>query len=191
MKIVTECKFNSLLFDFRGHGESHGAPNWDEYGIIDSADDIKTVVEYAKGHDLPGNSNIVLIPTSFSADAALIYAASDKAIKSLVMISPGTGRDSSNTNNNQQRKDWWDSVKAYTQISYREFCEVLGDITQPVHLIHGDCDDQVPIEQSYEAARLIGTNASVHAIPDGRHHYLESSQAHAKRQELLREILHT
>lgn len=184
--IALSFNYQVVRFDFRGHGESFDAPSWDKYGVMDQHDDISRVYNYLKEADLL-KGKIVLIPSSFSADPALLFASSNP-VDCIIMISPGEGKNSANTQDNRFRKEWWDKNISTTQIPFSQYKKKLQQISIPIHSLHGDSDESVPMEQSQELQEIIGNNFVIHTIKDGLHKYAQPQGAMIQRQNIIKEI---
>lgn len=80
--VLRDCGIASLLFDFRGTGESEGAAT--SFGYREK-DDLLGAVAYAKGL---GYTNIGLLGFSMGASTAIMTAAEDPDVKVVVADSP-------------------------------------------------------------------------------------------------------
>lgn len=174
--------YETLRFDFRGHGDSYDAPHWEKYGVLDQLDDLMAVLSYTS------RKEYILISSSFSSEAALLATAREKRVILTIMISPGLGKNSSGAEDNRFRRIWWDKARKTTQIPFKQYVDELKKITQPVHSLHGTADESVPIELSEELEGLIGTNFQLHRIKDGKHKYTEPKEAMKQRQNILEKL---
>lgn len=188
IQIAHKNNFQTVRFDFRGHGDSYDSPNWNNYGIIDQYEDIVTVIKYLKNNGLL-KEKVILVPSSFSSDPVLIYAAKHSGVNTIILHSPGIGKNSANAPDNRYRKNWWDNNISITQIPFSEYKQLLKQIDIPIHSLHGDNDESVPIEQSQELQGLIGGNFRLHTIKDGKHKYTQPPQAMQQRQEIINNLL--
>ena len=182
-KIAHSLGYETLRFDFRGHGDSYDSPNWQSYGVVDQLSDLLAILEHTN------RKEYILIGSSFSSEAALLATARMKEVSMAIMISPGLGKNSSGSQDNRYRKVWWDKAKNTTQIPFNQYVEELRKITQPVHSLHGTADESVPIKLSEELENLIGTNFQLHRIKDGKHKYTEPTDAMKQRQNILEILL--
>jgi esterase/lipase len=79
--------FTTISIDLRGHGKSGG--DWKQFSEEDfngMVYDIKAAKEFL---DEKGKDSVSIVGASIGANAAVKYAASDKEIKSVVLLSPG------------------------------------------------------------------------------------------------------
>ncbi len=187
-RISRENDYQAVRVDLRGHGESSDSPNWQKFGVVDGAEDIKAVVEWLKENHKTGKE-FILSASSFFAESCLIFTARHKGVDKLILISPGLGKNSSGTSNNYKRQDWWDQAQGTTQIPFEQYRSLLGKVRVPVYLLHGDKDESVPINQSKELKRIIGDNAYLHVIKSGQHKYTQPARAMKQRQEIIKSIL--
>lgn len=190
VRICHENKLQTVRFDFRGHGESSGSPNWERYGVLDQKEDIEAVLHYLKENKLT-EGKLVFIASSFSAEAALLCASDNTEVEVLVLVSPGLGKSSAGTEDNTHRSEWWDKNLKVTQLEFASYKKALSNINQEIIALHGDSDINVPIEQSEELGKLFGSNFHLHIIKNGGHKYSEPEEGMSQRQKLLDEILST
>lgn len=186
-EIALNNGFQVIRFDFRGHGHSHDTPNWDNYGFLDHVEDLNNVVKYYKEKGLI-SGKVILISTSFSADVSLIYACKYGEGNAVILVSPGLGKNSSGTKDNEYRATWWDNNSKTTQIPFVEYKSLLEKLEIPVYSLHGTKDASVPVEQSMELKKIIGDNFTLFEIADGEHNYLLPDTALLKRQQILDRI---
>ena len=80
--------YNVITIDFRGHGES--SLNWKDFSQVDFNNmilDVKSAKEYLIANSV--SSEVVIMGASIGANVALNYAALDKSIRSIILLSPG------------------------------------------------------------------------------------------------------
>lgn len=188
-KIFLAHGFQTIRFDFRGHGESSGAPNWQDYGVLDQLEDVRIVISFLEKNDLLSKP-LILLASSFAAESALLYSAEDKEVKQIILVSPGMGKNSSGTKNNFYRKEWWDNNIQTTQINFESYKQKLNKIKSPVHVLHGIDDESIPLSMSQELIKLI-PNAELYRIEGGKHNFKENKNAMHKRIKIIHEILKT
>ncbi|NOZ05428.1 MAG: alpha/beta fold hydrolase, partial [Chloroflexi bacterium] len=73
-----------LSLDLRGHGESSGNREWGKM-----ADDVTVAYRFLSGQPEVDPTRVALVGASIGANLALNVAASEPAVKSLVLLSPG------------------------------------------------------------------------------------------------------
>ncbi len=73
-----------LSLDLRGHGESSGTQEWGKM-----ADDVTVAYRFLSGQPEVDPAHLALVGASIGANLALNFAASEPAVKSLVLLSPG------------------------------------------------------------------------------------------------------
>ncbi|CAM3665400.1 alpha/beta fold hydrolase [Cohnella lubricantis] len=74
-----------LRFDFAGCGESEG--NYGEHGLDSMIEQTRTVLDYALGLDIVDPTRVTLLGHSLGGAVALLTAARDRRVKSLVLWS--------------------------------------------------------------------------------------------------------
>lgn len=79
----------AIGIDLRGHGESTG--DWKEFNDIQFNDMVYDIKAAKKKLEKQGKDVIGIVGASIGANLALKYAADDKDIKSIVLMSPGIG----------------------------------------------------------------------------------------------------
>ena len=79
--------YSVIAIDFRGHGKSSG--KWENFNIEDFNSMILDVKEAKEFGLLEKKSNFVIIGASIGANIALNYAATDKEVKGVALLSPG------------------------------------------------------------------------------------------------------
>lgn len=187
-RICQENNFRTVRFDFRGHGESSNSPDWEKYGVLDQKRDIESILDYLKQNQ-PIEGKLIFIASSFSAEAALLYASDHAEVKMLILISPGLGKNSAGSEDNRHRSRWWDQNLKVTQLDYESYKKLLSNTSQKIFSLHGDSDINVPIEQSIELGKLLGSNFHLHIIKNGGHGYSEPKEGMNQRQKVIAEIL--
>ena len=78
---------STIAIDLRGHGESEG--NWRKFSDADFNNMVYDIEAAKLKLEKEGKKNIGIIGASIGANAALKYAANDKGIKAVVLLSPG------------------------------------------------------------------------------------------------------
>lgn len=83
--------YSTLQLDLRGHGQSSGSSKHASFGPADWQKmtlDVSAAKQFVKRQGL-NSSRLVLVGASIGANLAASYAAQDKAVIGLVMLSPG------------------------------------------------------------------------------------------------------
>lgn len=169
VKYLYDKGFDSLRFDFRGHGESSGTSL--DFSIVGQMLDVDSVMEYLIGYYKKKSCTINIVGCSFGAPPAIYTAINyKKYINKIILISPVISyRDTfleSRTEwaksifNNKTLSDLKKKKKLFFDenfpISYRLVEEMkiiepelsINNVIQSIILIHGDADSMVPYDVS-------------------------------------------
>lgn len=172
VKYLYDKGFDSLRFDFRGHGESSGSSL--DFSIVGQMLDIDSVMEYLIGYYKKKSYKINIVGCSFGAPPAIYTAINyKKHVNKIILISPVISYKDTFL---EPRTEWAKSIfnnKALSNlkkkkklfidknfpISYRLVEEMkiiepelaINNVTQSIVLIHGDSDSMVP----YAVSRYI------------------------------------
>ncbi len=170
-KNLPKHKFNTIQFDFSGHGESEG--KMQEATISKQLEDISSVL--AQINEVPLN-NLILVGNSFSVITALAFAKED-AIKGLILIS---GRANYLKYIDTLEKIG-DRYKLFEGIFIREsFIEDykkydpiknIKELNKPILIIHGERDNIIPVTD----AKILLKNSKIgklKIIKNADHRYL-------------------
>lgn len=82
--LLTEQGYSAMAVDLRGHGETGGEKEWDK-----AAGDLELVWKYLAGRQDIDGTRIAATGASIGANMALVLAAAEPTIKTLVLLSPG------------------------------------------------------------------------------------------------------
>ncbi|MBU2638608.1 MAG: alpha/beta hydrolase [Nanoarchaeota archaeon] len=179
--------YNTLQFDFSGHGESQG--KLEDANVTKQLDDINAVLEQIKQVDI---SRIILIGNSFSVITALAFAKNNKTIAGLILISG--------------RAHYLKYIETLEKVGdkYRLFGEALADksfvkdyklydpiasiksVTCPVLIIHGDKDDVIPKEDAELLFKSSPSSKDLLIVHGAGHRFTEIEQ----KQNALDRIIH-
>lgn len=190
--------FESLRFDFRGHGESEGKPG--EMTIAGEVRDLAAAVRLLKRHKPP---HLGIVGTSFGAGIAVLYAAHARRRPfALVLLSSVLDyRRAFLEPETPWARKWFTPsalAKGYASGTLdlgffalgrgllREFktvrpAEVLRELAIPILMIHSERDPIAPFHAAQDAARSIPGARFIRVRGAG--HYFEGSKA-----RVLREI---
>jgi uncharacterized protein len=181
----TKKNVATFRFDFFAHGESEG--KFEDITISEGANDILKAIELVKSK---GFSRIGLIGVSFGGISSAIAASKTKELKALVLVSPVSDYAEVLKLDYGGRgiKEWKETgfighkdPKGDTgRIKYSFFedvkktivYDVTHKITVPTHIIHGNEDKSVPVQQSIKTAKLI-RNGEITILKGCNHNYLE------------------
>ena len=190
--------FESLRFDFRGHGESEGKP--EQMTIAGEVRDLAAAVQLLKRHHPP---HLGIVGTSFGAGVAVLYAAQVRRRPfALVLLSSVLDYRRTFLEPETPWANKWFTPSAlaegYTSGKLdlgffalgrgllREFqtvspAEVLRQLAIPVLMIHSERDPIAPFHAAQDVARSIPGVKFIRVRGAG--HYFEGSKV-----RVLREI---
>jgi len=179
--------YNTLQFDFSGHGESQG--KLEDATVTKQLADINAVLQQIK----PANINpLILIGNSFSVITALAFAKNNKSVTGLILISG--------------RAHYLKYIETLEKVGdkYRLFGESLADksfvedykqydplvniklVTCPVLIIHGEKDDVIPKEDAELLFKSSPSSKDLFIVPSAGHRFTEIEQ----KQKALDRIVH-
>jgi len=184
--LFLHSRFNLLLFDFRYFGESDGA--YTTAGLLEKWD-VQAAVEYVKEREDVDPTKIGAMGFSLSASAFILarhpdvkaivadspYASLEKVVERQFFFFPGPTK--------------WPLV-ALTKVYARLFlglkisdavpAEAAAELKNPLLLIHGDADSQIPVEHSRQIqAKANPATTELWIVPGANHgfaHALEGYQ---------------
>ncbi len=179
-KAFNDIGFNVLAFDFSGSGDSDDEPltvaGWDQ--------DLTAAVEYVQNR---GMKHIGIMGHSLGGLIALKH---HKDAVSLVIWAPVTNQVTSARD--RYPDDLLSELDQEGSITYKVSGKtnrqhvivpkqmlddredvnqalLLKDVDIPVLIVHGDADEAVPIEDSRQAIKLLGSKSKLIEVPDGTH----------------------
>lgn len=177
---------SSFRIDLSGHGESKGS--FEETTVSIAADDILSAIDYLKKQ---GYKKIGLIGSSFGGIASIMSASKSKDLFILALISPVC---------NYQDLYGWRKVliQEWKNKGYRDYptdnkmlklnysfyedglindgYKAAPKIFAPTLIVHGDNDQEVPVEQSIKLSKLL-PNCKLVIIKGANHKYTEKDHA--------------
>jgi pimeloyl-ACP methyl ester carboxylesterase len=166
---INEAGLHSLFLDARNHGLSE---HDDHVSMLKFAEDLETAVEYLKERE--DVTDIAVIAHSVGAAAAIYYASYNDEVAAVVAVAsfahPGELMDE---NLPLPQPIRWAVLKAVETMIGKGFDVIaprarIAHVSAPVLLVHGEQDDIVPIEDSYELAEL-GRETELLVVPEGGH----------------------
>ena len=182
-KILNEKRISSFRFDFFGHGESDG--KFEDVTISKAVDDIINAVIFLRNK---GYKKIGLFGSSFGGISSIVAASKLDGLIFLALKSPVSDyTEVKNKENTKKEIEEWKNkgYKSYLnshgvkfRLKYSFFedfknnnCyECAKKINIPTLIIHGDCDETVPIEQSRKTCKLM-KNCRLKVIKGSDHRY--------------------
>lgn len=157
------CGFAALTFDQRGHGASQG-PMADR--VLDDVATVTNVLRARTGEpDLP----IALRGSSMGGYLAIV-AAPHVGARAVVAICPA-GAEGLRRGLTAGRFGFEADVDALERfLSAHDLADAVIVLQAPLLLLHAEGDEQVPVEQSRELARLATVDGSRLITVRGGHH---------------------
>lgn len=169
--------YNTLQFDFSGHGESQG--KLEDATVTKQLEDISAVLQQIKQANI---SKLILIGNSFSVITALAFAKNNKNVAGLILISG--------------RAHYLKYIETLEKVGdkYRLFGEALADksfvedykqydplaniksATCPVLVIHGEKDDVIPKEDAELLYKSSPSSKGLFIVPGAGHRFMEIEQ---------------
>jgi pimeloyl-ACP methyl ester carboxylesterase len=166
---INEAGFHSLFLDARNHGLSE---HDDHVSMLKFAEDLGTAVEYLRQRD--DVTDVAVIAHSVGAAAAIYYASYNDDISAVVAVAsfahPGELMDENLPLPGPIR---WAVLWAVETMIGKGLDVIaprsrVAHVSAPLLLVHGEQDDIVPVEDSYELADL-GVDTELLVVPEGAH----------------------
>lgn len=166
---INEAGFHSLFLDARNHGLSG---HDDHVSMLRFAEDLGTAVEYLKQRD--DVTDVAVIGHSVGAAASIYYASYHNDVSAVVAVAsfahPG---EMMHDNLPLPRPVRWAVLRAIEAMIGKGFDVIaprarVVHVSAPLMLVHGEQDEVIPVEDSYQLAALRpGTELIV--VPEGAH----------------------
>lgn len=166
---INEAGLHSLFLDARNHGLSE---HDDHVSMLKFAEDLGTTVEYLRDRD--DVTDVAVVAHSVGAAAAIYYASYNDDVSAVVAVAsfahPGELMDENLPLPGAIR---WAVLRAVETMIGKGFDVIaprsrVAHVSAPLLLVHGEQDDIVPVEDSYELAEL-GVDTDLLVVPDGAH----------------------
>lgn len=182
-KILNEDNISIFRFDFFGHGESEG--NFEDVTISKAVDNILNAVKFLRNK---GYKKIGLFGSSFGGISSIVAASKLKGLIFLTLKSPVSDflEVENKTKTKKEIEEWKkrgytsyfssDGTKLKLKYSFFEDFknnngyECAKKINVPTLIVHGDCDETVPLEQSRKTCKLM-KNCRLKVIKGSDHRY--------------------
>lgn len=180
----------SCRFDFAGHGESGG--DTASLTIGRAADDTASVAFRFRSDFLARNARLAVVASSFGASAALRALKELSPLSALVLRAPVSdyvevrlsqyGADgiahwkrAGSIEVESSKGPLLSGYEFYQDASSHNTYDAVRNCQVPTLILHGDKDDNVPLEQSITLAKAIGTSARLVVVHGAGHSFSEPS----------------
>ncbi len=167
---LADRDFNTVLFDFRGNGESSG--DFIDQDLSSRIKDLEAVVD----HFSP--ENFALFGTSFGGKVAF-HASLELEAGAVIGKAPVTYNsimDKFRAAVKEKGEFEYIDGKPIDQRFFEDldtysFEEVTGEIGVPVAIFHGSADTTVHPENSFRAAQQLDTDVALHKLRGEKHSF--------------------
>ena len=182
-QVLADKNIATFRFDFFGHGESEG--NLEDVTVSKAVDDILNAVKFLRNKDY---KKIGLFGSSFGGISSIVAASKLDGLLFLALKSPVSDylEVENKTMTKKEIEEWKkrgysfyfssDGTKLKLKYSFFEDFknnngyECAERINVPTLIVHGDCDETVPLEQSKKTSKLI-KNCRLEIIKGADHRY--------------------
>ncbi len=177
-------KFNVVLFDFRGCGESQG--RFEDITLTGQIDDLNSVIKWAKQE---GFNKIGCVGRSFGGTTAICAASENKDIYSVVTWAAPADLESVFNMKKYEKDGEFFIIKGiekevkvkqtfFEDIKRYNVYRLVRDISpRPIFIIHGDKDEVVSCESAYKLYNVANDPKRLEIISNDDHifskNYLE------------------
>lgn len=187
---LNKNKISSFRIDLFAHGESEG--DFENLTQSEAVDDVMQAIEFLKSL---GFIKIGLEGSSFGGLATIMAASKSKSIILLAVKCPVSSylefREYANLGLIEEWKKQGYSYRENKKLKYSFYKDVKNNIAYdvadkiavPTLIVHGDADNEVPVEQSIKLSKLI-SNCRLKIIHGASHFFREGNT----RVEMLNEI---
>ena len=190
IKTLLEAKgLATFRIDTYGCGDSEG--NFEDITLTEGIDEVLQAINFIQQK---GYTKIGLFGTSFGGSLAMMAAAESDVIKVLALKSPVTNfEEQFNSEFSVQEIEQWKEIGYHdyldgdkiVRVNYTLYedairnngWEVAPQVKMPTIIVHGDTDEEVPVQQSEHAATLF-PNCELVIVQGADHRY--SQEAHKK-----------
>jgi fermentation-respiration switch protein FrsA (DUF1100 family) len=177
-EVFCDAGFITLIFSFRGAGESEG--NLDMQGWTQ---DLKAAIDYLYGMNQVDRSRIILLGSSAGGAVSIDVAARDKRVAAVGTFACPAHFDFPQKFDPAEMVEYYRSIgvirdkdfppsneewlKGFTSISPAH--SVAGISPRPLLIVHGDSDDVVPLHHAYELFNNAGEPKKLEIIKGAGH----------------------
>ncbi len=163
-----------LRFDYRGCGESEG--NWEDSTVTGRIGDLKSAVDFVASHPKLGR-RMGLLGSSLGGYIALMQASKDRRVIATVIWSTPFHLDG------LRSKQGTEGIPTlgkpfFEDLPNHRLLPLLPAISNCM-VIHGETDEIVPVDQSWEIFQALGSPKEIHVIEGADHRLLDPG--HRKR----------
>jgi len=174
-KKFNERGFNTVVFDFRGNGES--SREFQEATLTSRIEDLNAVIDYF------GPEKCFVYGTSFGAKVALHTAVENDQIDVLVTKAPVTYNQIMDKFRKiveeQGEAEFYDKKfgqKFFDDLDSYSFEKVIEKLEVPTAIFHGSDDTTVHLENSIEALKGFETESCLYKMKGEEHSFSEKSE---------------
>lgn len=182
VELLSEFGISSICVDLSGHGESEG--KIEEQTITKAKEEIKVVFDWTSNQKWVDENKISILGSSFSGNAAILFAAHNNKLHSLVLKSPVTDYYDVRLRQigTQKMETWKQEGKIIlndgTPSNYTFIEDVKGfdsyeeikKIKCPLYVVQGDNDEDIPMEHVQRLEQILDFNKDEITIIKGADH---------------------
>ena len=152
-----------LRFDFRGIGESEGRLEDDT--VSRRIADLDSAIAFVKSYPGMGN-RIGLLGSSLGGFISLIGASREQRIKAVVIWATPFHLDGLGSKGTDQNPPPGEAF--FSDLPRHRLLPLLPQVSN-CHVIHGEKDELVPVDQAWEIFHTLGAPKEIHVIEDADH----------------------
>lgn len=199
-KLLNDAGIATFRFDFFAHGESEGA--FEEITVSEGVDDTVRAIDFLKSL---GYKTFGLHGGSYGGSTSLMTASKTNDLSVLTLKAPVVNYADKEMEKgvNSEMEAWKErGYKIRTNRAGQEFrinytfvedfdnnngYEIVGQITVPTLIVHGDKDQSVPVEQSIKFDSLLSDSRL--EIIEGASHFFEKPEEFEKMTNYIADFL--
>ncbi|MBP1695965.1 MAG: Alpha/beta hydrolase family protein [Deltaproteobacteria bacterium] len=152
-----------LRFDFSGIGESEGRLEDDT--VSRRIADLDSAIAFVKSYPGMGN-RIGLLGSSLGGFISLIGASREQRIKAVVIWATPFHLDGLGSKGTDQNPPPGEAF--FSDLPRHRLLPLLPQVSN-CHVIHGEKDELVPVDQAWEIFHTLGAPKEIHVIEDANH----------------------